>query len=142
MSKLIAIGVIGLLGIYVYYSKPQSTQTSQGGGTLLQGVAGPTPQPSRPPLDKSPQMQQKRQDIIQRLLNERIFIKVETPGTLPRVSVGPRFYNLDFDDKQTFVSVVYAYHFTSQDDGMVRLMDGRTNKSIGSFTRDFGLKLD
>ena len=86
-------------------------------------------------IDKSPKMQQGRSDLIKKLIREGVFLKTDTPGSLPRVYVGPAFYGLDFDTKQKFVSVVYAYYFDGSGAlDMVRVMDGRTNKEIGDFT--------
>jgi len=51
------------------------------------------------------------------------------------------FYELDFSDKQTLASLVYAYFFGPQQYGLVRLIDSRTGKTIGSFSSS-GLSLD
>jgi hypothetical protein len=57
--------------------------------------------------------------------------------------VAPRFYELDFDTKQKFVGVVYAYAYDGSGDyEIVRVMDSRTNKSVGTFSKGLGLKLD
>jgi hypothetical protein len=85
-------------------------------------------------IDKSPKMQQARGDLIKKLIREGVFVKTDIPGNLPRVYVGPTFYGLDFDTKQQFVSVVYAYYFDGSGGlDIVRVMDGRTNKEIGDY---------
>jgi hypothetical protein len=73
--------------------------------------------------------------LIQKLINEGVFTKVDIPGKLPRVYVTPRFNALDFDTKQKFVSVVAAYHYDNKDWlRTVRVMDSRANKEIGDFS--------
>lgn len=108
-----------------------------------------TPAPSakksapQPTVDKSEAAQQKRWALIQKLIKERVFLKIEMPGSLPRLWVAPRFHSLDFDTKRSFVSVVYAYHFDGANlSESVRIFDGRTGKEIGSFSiADGGLRL-
>jgi hypothetical protein len=76
-------------------------------------------------------------------VNEGIFTKIETPGNLPRVSVASAFYRLDFDAKKNFIGVVYAYHFDGTDiSDAVILLDGRTNKRIGTYSLSGGLDLN
>lgn len=94
-------------------------------------------------IDKSEAAQKKRYELIQNLMNERVFAKIETPAKAPHVWVAPRFYALDFDDKQAFVGVVYAYAYDGSDPyDLVVLKDSRSGKDIGTFTKAFGLKLD
>ncbi len=98
--------------------------------------------PSRPAVDKSSVAQAKREQLIQKLIVNRIFLKTGVPGNLPRVWVGAPFYALEFDQKQAFVGVIYAYYFDGfRRDDVVRVFDGYTNKSIGQFTLS-GLTLD
>jgi hypothetical protein len=106
-------------------------------------VAAPKPKPPPAPrIDKSEQAQKKRADLIRRLTGERVFLKIEMPGNLPRLWVGPVFHTLDFDTKSSFVSVVYAYHFDGNDfSDAVRIFDGRTGKEIGTFAATAGLRM-
>jgi len=88
-----------------------------------------------------------RKALLQKLINKGIFTKVAKPGSLPRVYVAPTFYVLDFDTKQTFVGVVYAYYFGENPDGIVAVYDGLSGKEIGAFSVSPkygfpGLKLD
>lgn len=86
-------------------------------------------------IDRSPEMQVKRRALIQKLIKEDIFQKVEVPGSLPRVWVRPRFYSANFDEKQSFLGVVYAYHFDRREIGnVVRIFDSLSGKEIGNFT--------
>lgn len=108
---------------------------------LLIGCGPSTPVAT---IDKSPQMQEKRADLIEELTRLQVFAKIESPGSVPRVWVRPAFYLLDFDQKQNFVSVVYAYHFDGSSAGdFVRVIDNQTGKEIGQFNpRLGGLKLN
>lgn len=93
-------------------------------------------------IDKSPSMQAERKGFLERAIQEGAFQKIETPGSLPRVWVKPGFYTLDFDDKASYVSVVYAYYFDGSDQSdLVRIFDGKTGKEIGSYS-DSGLRLN
>ncbi len=92
------------------------------------------PAPS-PTVDKSPAMQEGRSKLLQKLINAGVFMKTGVPGSLPRVWVARGFYGLTFDQKQSFVGVVYAYYLDGSDKyDSVRVYDGYTNKEIGSMT--------
>ncbi len=88
-------------------------------------------------------MQDDRLALINDLMNKGIFYKISKRSKFPHLYVKPRFYSLNFDDKQSFVSVVYAYYLTKDPKAtMVVLFDSRTNKKIGVFSKvDRGLKL-
>lgn len=109
---------------------------------------GPKSIASRPAqvatIDKSAAMQADRKKLIEKLIGEGVFQKVETPGTLPRLWVRPRFYAAEFDQKQSFVSVVYAYYFDgSNETDSVRIFDSRSGKEVGSYSAvQGGLKLN
>jgi hypothetical protein len=74
-------------------------------------------------------------DLIQKLIRERVFVKTDTPGSLPRVYVGPAFYGLDFDTKQQFVSVVYAYYFDGSNASGAKLYHSSPTESAPMFFR-------
>jgi hypothetical protein len=88
-------------------------------------------------------MQEKRKGFIQKLIKNGIFQKVETPGSLPHLWVKPAFYALSYDDKSSFVSVVYAYYVTiDKSYNLVILYDHRSGKKIGVYGEKYGgLKL-
>lgn len=88
-------------------------------------------------------MQEKREKLIQELIDARIFKKVEIPAKLPHLWVGPAFYALDYDAKSNFVNVVYAYYITmSPSYNIVVLYDSKTGKKIGRYSEaDGGLNL-
>lgn len=80
--------------------------------------------------------QAKREKMIQKLINEGIFQKAETPGNLPHLWVKPAFYALDYDSKQTFVNVVWAYYITADPKyEIVMLYDSRTGKHVGTYSK-------
>lgn len=86
------------------------------------------------------ELQEKRLTLINRLIREGIFDRIEMPGTLPHLWVGPTFTNLDFKTKSSFVEVVYAYYFDKPDrkqieiwGDSVRIYDMYTGKEIGSY---------
>jgi len=61
-------------------------------------------------------MQGQRKTLIEKLIREEVFQKVEMRGSAPRVWVLPRFALATFDQKQSFISAVYAYYFNGSDD--------------------------
>jgi hypothetical protein len=91
-------------------------------------------------IDKSPELQRRRQEFIDSMIRQGVFSKVE-PDKAPRVWVTPSFNVLDYETKKTAISIVYAYYFDSMArENMVRILDNRTGKSIGYFTAD-GLRI-
>jgi hypothetical protein len=93
-------------------------------------------------LDKSEKMQATRAKLIADLVSRRIFVRHEMPEDVARLWVAPAFYTLDFRDKQQFASVVYAYYFNDTNPrNLVRLVDSRTNKTVGTLT-SAGLELN
>jgi len=84
-------------------------------------------------------MQNKRKGFIQKLINNGVFEKVEVPGSLPHLWVKPAFYGLSFDDKSTFVNVVYAYYTTMNSSyNLVVLYDSRSGKKVGVYGETYG----
>ena len=93
-------------------------------------------------LRKAKRLQPGRKQLIRKLISLGIFSKVEMPGSLPHVWVTPTFRRLDFDDKQKFLNVVYAYYLTeNRRSNIVVLKDSRTGKRIGTYSQ-YGLDLD
>lgn len=129
---VVLVGLLWVVGSLADRATSESPKTS---------TTRPQAENKKEPVDE--ELQSKRLAFLQKLLNEGIFIKIDTPGTLPRVHVGPKFHVLDFETKQKFVEVVYAYHFPrKKDDGIVRVFDGQTNHEIGTYhLNNPGLKL-
>lgn len=87
--------------------------------------------------------QQQRLDFINKLAQHQIITAVRPSGpTTARAVTGPRFQSLPFDDKQRFLAVVASY-FAAENPrrNFLVIIDGRTNKKIGTFDRT-GLDLD
>jgi len=102
-----------------------------------------SPEATKATVDRSDEMQSNRLKLMEKLRAQGFFQKVEMPGNLPRLWVGPAFHSADFEAKQKFVSVVYAYYFggTNIADS-VRIYDGKTGKEIGDYSiGNPGLKL-
>ena len=100
----------------------------------------PTAGASATPAEIQPQ----RLALINKLIGMGVFQKIEKPRQLPYLWVKPGFYQLEFEMKQKFVGVVYAY-FKTDDPGvqLVVLYDGRTGKRAGRFSENLGgLNLD
>lgn len=106
-----------------------------GGGSGSNTASNTTSAKARPAptIDKSPKMQADRLKLIERLQREGIFGEISVRSSGATILVKPAFYVLDFKDKQSFVSVVYAYYFDGSDPYVpIRLKDSRTNKAVGS----------
>ena len=147
--RILGILAFCLLLFFVFRSSdiPKSKAISDNPLPQIVSEIKPAQQPQRvASIDKSSKMQQGRKRLIEKFIGSGVFRKVATPGSLPRVYVGPAFYALDFDDKQAAVSVIYAYHFDgSNSSDLVRVMDSRTNKEIGIYALPpfgSGLKLN
>lgn len=136
----IITGLLGLAIISAIFGPSTAPPNKQS------DTAAPARQSSQmkaPTLDKSEKMQKRRKDLIEKLIGQEIFQKVEMPGSLPRVWVRPAFYALDFETKEKFVSVVYAYYFDGTDiTDSVRVIDGMSGKEVGNYSpSNPGLKM-
>ena len=91
--------------------------------------------------------QPKRKKLIQDLVSQGIFKKVEFRDKDATVWVGAAFYLLDFEAKQNFCSVVHAYMATYAKDDLVgvTLKDVQSGKAVGEYgqqwTGGVGLKM-
>jgi len=88
-------------------------------------------------------MAEDREAFFDRLINTNIIQKIETRTSTPKVYVMPRFYELNFDDKASFINVVWAYHMekNNDQDQQVQLYDSRTGKHVGGYSGFWGLVL-
>lgn len=141
-----AAGGVALLAVIgAVLTSQDDAEESQASG---ESTSAKTSEPATPPasvdsnapvIDKSEAMQKGRRELIDKLIAQGVFQKVEIPGNLPRLWVQPAFHELDFDAKQKFTSVVYAYYVDSGDvSASVRLYDSKTGKEIGSFAAYHG----
>lgn len=106
----------------------------------------PPPGAGERPAPASPELQQQRAELIATLRAQGVIHKIDTPGTVPRVYVLPEFYLLTFDDKQSLLSVCYAWVYELPRDPRgfnepMWVYDARNNKKVGSFNAA-GLELD
>lgn len=95
-------------------------------------------------FDASAEMQQQRLALINKLIGQGVFQKIEKPRQVPYLWVRPGFYALDFDMKEKFSNVAYAY-FRANDPAvqLVILYDSRTGKRAGTYSEaNGGLALD
>lgn len=93
--------------------------------------------------------QEKRRIFIEEAKRLGVFSKVDDQGgahSFVDVWVTPSFYRLDFQEKSTYVGVVWGYYFEGtekQDGSEVRVFDNYTGKQIGSYSIwNGGLKLE
>jgi hypothetical protein len=86
------------------------------------------------PIDHSAAKQEKRRTLIQKLINEGYLQKVEYGDHYATVYVTPQFMALNFDDKQKFASVIFAYAFSDQAlNNSVELYSSIDHKRYGRF---------
>lgn len=90
--------------------------------------------------------QAQRKELIQKLIGQGVFRKVDFRDQGATIWVDSRFYLLDFEAKQDFCSVVYAYLATSAKDELVvvTLKDALSGKTVGDYGQQwtgFGLKM-
>jgi predicted Zn finger-like uncharacterized protein len=91
--------------------------------------------------------QPKRKELIQKLIKTGIFRKVDFQAGSATIWVDSSFYLLDFEDKQKFCSVIYAYVSTEAKDDIVYvgLIDALSGKTVGNYGQQwtgFGLKMN
>ncbi len=137
MGRVLGWGVfiVLVLGAVGMFTAGRPPTTGQGSAAHIETVAT---------IDKSAAMQRDRKALIDKLIAEQVFLKVEMRGLAPRVWVLPRFAQATFDQKQSFISAVYAYYFDgSSVSDFVRVIDGMTGNEIGQFApASGGLRLN
>ena len=109
---------------------------------LLKKIRPPIRRPWWPKFDKSPEMQARRKKFIQEAVYEEVFETVNMPGTVAMVCVKLRFYLLDFDTKQDYIAIVYAYYFDGREfDDCVAVWDRLDQKELATYSIMRGLKM-
>jgi hypothetical protein len=103
-------------------------------------AAAATPQPK---WDKSAETQRKREDLLRGLQAQSVFGTFNCRSLGADVQVTDRFLELDFDTKEKFLSVFYAWCF----DGIkthvgVSLIDIKSGKDLGRYAAETGLKMN
>lgn len=89
---------------------------------------------------QAPDSQAIRRELIQRLIADGVFQKVDpAEGDPLEVWVQPAFYSLDFELMQSAVGVVYGYYLTeSHYGGSVILRDATSGKDVGKYHPESG----
>lgn len=106
---------------------------------VMQAIYWSDGQPSRQatqgPSVEDRAKQPQRLDFINEAIRMKIFTKVNFEETVPDIYVGPAFHLLDYDQKQSMVSVVYAYtHVKDQSVNSVQIYDNMNGKEIGQYS--------
>jgi len=112
-------------------------------GTAFFDDADDAPTMSKPAVDASTETQAKRKKIIDRIINEGVFFKVEQVATLPHAYTGRRWNALNVDEKKDFSNVTLTYYYAQDKKAdMLVIHDGKTGEQIGTFGYLNGLDLD
>lgn len=79
--------------------------------------------------------QSERWEFIEKMIRRGIFAKVSVSNGVSKAFTGPNFSGLSFESKNNFCSVVYAY-YNAEDrrNDLLRVVDGNTNKTLGTFS--------
>lgn len=114
--------VVVVAGIFMVIGKPESAAPNTA-------------------IDKAPSHQESRNTVINKLVEDGFFAKVDLTGPSPRVTIGPAFTALDLGTQTKLVRVVYAYQFDgSKQDDTVLLVDA-AGAEAGSYSLATGLQL-
>lgn len=102
--------------------------------------AGPTSQPTTGPSE----LQAERVKLINKLVKEGVFGEIVIQNRIVKVIARPRFHALEFDTKQKFCSVIYAWAVEEDSTcDLLVLKDSQTGNRIGRFGPAYGgLKMD
>lgn len=97
--------------------------------------------------DQTPATQAQRKELIDKLVREGAFYKVEITNNRPRLYITPAFRMLDIDTKNSFCSVVYAYYAVEnsvfgREYDTVCIRDSLTGKDVGTYLPTRGVELD
>jgi hypothetical protein len=160
VTAAVAVGVVILMWA-LPNTGPGSPGTDQLAATTQQHADAGTPltppEPAQPPAapvraqalpedtdqEEEADLQTRRAEFIEKLVEAKVFQKAEVTGTFPRLWVEPRFYTLDFDKKQKCVGVVHAFHAKGNAiKDMVIVYDASSKRRIGTFDVLYGLRLD
>jgi hypothetical protein len=121
-SAAALVGVVAVLGVWAWIE------------------ATPVPRVMPPPgealvIDKSPQAQNERKAVIDRLLADGLVRRFdhERTGAL-RASLRPAFYNLDEPTRRKYIDTIYAFYFDgSSVTDTVILRDARHGNEVGQY---------
>lgn len=87
-----------------------------------------------------PEQQQRRKDFIENNLIKYGIIKKVDGGSYPKVWVRSSFYAATFEQKETFMEVIYAYYWPDGGTFLdaIILKDEYTGKEVGSYNPQHG----
>lgn len=90
------------------------------------------------------ELQAGRERLMQQMIDEAYFLKIEKLAQHPHVYVTWKFQAANIDDKNMFLNIVWAYYGAKDPKAhSVLLFDARTGKKIGVYSEVYnGLKLD
>lgn len=135
---IVTMTVLGIVGLTLLSMIFSSLFSGQNPGK--QSVS--TAQSQKPAFATDKATQAKRKVLLQKLLDERVFYKIEIPSELPHAYVDRNWYSAAIDDKKAFAGVVYTYYATiNPRASIVILKDKHSGKQIGKFS-EHGLSLD
>lgn len=100
------------------------------------------PQVTKEPAIKDDGKQPQRRAFIRKLIDNGVIYKIEKPGEIPRIYVGPTFILLPYDTKNNFLDAILTYYIIENPESNILIIkDELTGKSIGTFS-DRGLDMD
>lgn len=83
-----------------------------------------------------------REKLIEKLIQRGIFQKLDRTGGYPHLWLSPAFYLLDYDQKQSFVGVVWSYCLVATGNATTLFLnDAKTGKRMGTYS-ELGLDLN
>jgi hypothetical protein len=86
-------------------------------------------------IDKSEQVQSLRKDLLEGLIAEGVFNRIEIPASLVHVWVDSKFMLIDYKTKESFLQVVFCYYYDGNSIGdCVVLRDNLTGDRIGQYS--------
>jgi len=129
-----AVGIIVLAVVFAAVFVQKTGKNSSGTGSTTPAAKQAVK------LDCS--IQDDRKELIQKMISQGYWEKVNRPATLMTISVMPLFMaSATLDDKKKLVSVVSAYDRCTGGDGLIVIVDAMNGKRLGTFG-DYGLDLD
>ncbi len=85
-----------------------------------------------------------RKAVLDEAVKEGVIQKTTFPGDQINIWVSPKFSLMDYEFKNNLIGIVCDYYTISRKTKvrMVFILDSKTGNGIGSYTPDFGLRLN
>ena len=94
-------------------------------------------------LDKSDEMQARRQELIEDLKSEGVFHKIDESTKYPRIYVDSRWHSLRYDDKENFINSALTYYFAENPEAVSAFIrDAYSGNRLGTYSFQHGLDLE